>query len=807
MSFFQDIKFGARRLLREPGFTSVVVIALALGIGVNTTVFTLVNAVLFRGLPFEQSDRVMYLSSNDPAKNRTDIRVSYPDFRDWRAESKTFKGLAAFSQMGMVISDTNAPERYNGPRLTASTFSLIGQKPMLGRDFLPDEDRPGATPVCILGYAIWENRYGRDPNILGRSIRINDVATTIVGVMPRGMKFPETAELWIPLVPTAEFEKREERNVRVFGRLADGVPLAKARNEMELIGRRLEKDYPKSNQGIVTTVIPYNDEFNGGQIRIVFLALLGAVGFVLLIACANVANLLLARSLARNREVSIRTALGAGRWRIIRQLLVESVLLGLLGGAVGLLIAKWGVRMFDLAVANVDKPYWIVFRMDFTVFAYLFGVCVVTGILFGLAPAIQLSKVDLNSTLKEGGRGSSGGARTRYLSGFLVVTEVALSLVLLVGAGLMIRSFLNAYDRTSGMHAERYLTMRLALPDKKYPDAGARTRFYDQLEARLGSVPGVESAAIVTHLPMQGAFDWKFEIEGQAPVEEGKKSNVLTIITSPGYFETMGVPLVRGRAFTNTDGLPDKGAAIVNRRFAAKYWPGEDPLGKRLRVLWDTAPGVDRPWLTVVGVSQDFRQRLDRDDFEPTIYVPYRAKPVGGYAILVRAGVSPTSLTSALRKEIRAIDGELPVFGVATLQETFLQQQWPFRVFGTLFALFALIALLLSSVGLYAVMSYSVTRRTQEIGVRLAMGASSGNILLLVLSHGLRQLGIGLAIGLAGAFGLARVLKSILVGVTPTDPTTFVAISVVLIVVGVRACWLPARWAMKMDPTMALRYE
>ncbi|HEV3197936.1 MAG TPA: ABC transporter permease [Bryobacteraceae bacterium] len=803
MSFFQDIKFGVRRLAREPGFTAVVVLALALGIGVNTTVFTLVNAVLFRGLPFEQSDRVMFLSSNDHPKNRNDIGVSYPDFRDWRAQSKTFKGLAAFSQTGFVVSDTNAPERYNGPRLTANAFALIGQKPMLGRDFLPDEDRVGAAPVCILGYTVWENRYGRDPNILGKNIRINDVATTIVGVMPKGMKFPLNADLWIPLVPMAEFEKREARDVQVFGRLADGVPLSQARSEMELIGRRLEKEYPKSNQGITPTVIPYNDEFNGNQIRLIFLVLLGAVGFVLLIACANVANLLLARSLARNREISIRTALGAGRWRIIRQLLVESVLLGLLGGAVGLLIAKWGVRMFDLAVANVGKPYWIVFRMDFTVFAYLGSVCVVTGILFGLAPAIQLSKVDLNSTLKEGGRGSSGGARSRYLSAVLVVTEVALSLVLLVGAGLMIRSFLNAYNRTAGMHAEQYLTMRLALPDKKYPDDRARTRFYDQLEARLGTVPGVESAAIVTHLPMQGGFDWKFELEGKPPVEEDKQASVAAVVASPAYFTAMGIALVHGRAFTNTDGLPDKGAVIVNQRFAAKYWPGEDPVGKKLRLLWEG----QRPWHTVVGVSQDFRQRLDHDDFEPVIYVPYRAKPVGGYAILARAAVSPTSLTSAVRKEIQGIDGELAVFGVATLEENFLQQRWPFRVFGTLFAIFALIALLLSSVGLYAVMSYSVTRRTQEIGVRLAMGASSGNILFLVLSHGLRQLGIGLVIGLAGAFGLARVMKSLLVGVTPTDPVTFAAISAVLIVVGVLACWLPARWAMKMDPTMALRYE
>ncbi len=803
MSFFQDVRFGIRRLLREPGFTAVVVVALALGIGVNTTVFTLVNAVLFRGLPFEQADRVMYLSTDDHARNQDDTAVSYPEFRDWRGQSKTFKELAAFSQTGLVVSDSNAPERYNGTRLTANAFSLIGQKPLLGRDFQPDEDGVGAAPVCILGYTIWENRYGHDPNIFGKSIRVDDVATTIVGVMPQGMKFPLNADLWIPLVPAAEFEKRESRNIQVFGRLADGASLAQARNEFNLIGSRLEKEYPKSNQGIAIRVIPYNDEFNGGQIRIVFLALLGAVGFVLLIACANVANLLLARALGRNREISIRTALGAGRWRVVRQLLVESVLLGLLGGAVGLLIAKWGVRMFELAVANVGKPYWIVFRMDFTVFAYLGAVCVVTGILFGLAPAIQLSHVDLNSTLKEGGRGSSGGTRSRYLSACLVVTEVALSLVLLVGAGLMIRSFLNAYNRTSEMRAERYLTLRLALPDKKYPDAGARTRFYDQLVGRLSAVPGVESATVVSHLPMQGWFNWKFELEGKPPVEESKRPSSAGVVVSPSYFATAGLPLVRGRGFTDADGLPDQGAAIVNQRFAAKYWPGEDPVGKKLRILWDG----DRPWLTVVGISQDFRQNVQRDEFDPVVYVPYRAKPVGDFAILARSAVSPTSLTSAIRKEIQSIDGELPVFAVSTLEESIRQQSWAIRVFGTLFAAFALIALLLSSVGLYAVMSYSVTRRTQEIGVRLAMGASSGNILFLVLAQGLRQLGIGLAIGLAGAFGLARVLKGLLVGVTPTDPATFVAISAVLIAVGVLACWMPARSAMKMDPTTALRYE
>jgi putative ABC transport system permease protein len=805
MSFLQDVRYAVRMLLKEPGFAATVVIALALGIGVNSTVFTLVNAVLFRGLPFEQADRVMYLSCNNHGKHQTDMRVSYPEFEDWRAQSKTFQGLAAFSQTSMVVSDASiAPERFQGPRVTVNTFSLIGQKPILGRDFLPHEDRAGATPVCILGYSVWDSRYGRDPNILGRVIRIDDVPTTVVGVMPKDMKFPLNAALWLPLVPTGDFQKRESREIQVFGRLAGGVTLSQARTEIDGIARRLAQTYPKSNQGVTSMVIPYNDEYNGNQIRLIFLVLLAAVGFVLLIACANVANLLLARSLARTREISIRTALGAGRWRVVRQLLVESVLLSLLGGAGGLLIALWGVHLFDLATKNVGKPYWIVFRMDFTVFAYTAAICVVTGILFGLAPALQLSKVDLNATLKDGGRGSSGGSRSRYLSGFLVVSEVALSIVLLVGAGLMVRSFLNFYNMTAGIRGERFLTMRVQMPEKKYPDDAARLRFWESLESRLNTVPGVESAALVTHLPISGAFTWKFEIEGKPPVEEDKQPEVPVVIGGPNYLATIGLPVLHGRAFTAADGLTGKAAVIVNQRFVAKYLPGEEPLGRRVRLNWKG----ERPWFTIVGVTRDSRQtRPEAVESEPLVYLPYRAKPMAGIAILARAGVPPASLATAIRKSVQALDGDLPVFEVQTLEEYFAQQRWPFRVFGTLFAVFALIALLLSSVGLYSVMAYSVSRRTQEIGVRLAMGAPNGRILMMVLSHGLRQLALGLAIGLVAAFGVARVMKSLLVQISPTDPLTFAAISGVLIVVGVFACWMPARWAMKVNPVVALRYE
>jgi predicted permease len=805
MSFWQDVKYGIRMLRREPGFTSVMVVALALGIGVNTTVFTLVNAVLFRGLPFEDSDRVMYLSTNNLPKNRNDTTMSYPDLLDWRAQAKSFSGMAAFSNRpNTVADDSGAPERYPGPVVTANFFSLIGQKPVLGRDFLPEEERPGAAAVCMIGHRIWESRYGGRTDILGKTIRVNEKPTTIVGVMPKGMKFPLNAELWLPLQPTGSFEKRDTRNVQVFGRLAPGATLKQARAELEGIAQRLEAAYPATNKGFTPMVIPYNDAFNGGNIRTIFLALLGAVGFVLLIACANVANLLLARALARVREVSIRAALGASRWRVIRQLLVESVLVGIMGGLIGLAIAYWGVGVFDKAVANVGKPYWIVFKMDLTVFAYLSAVCIGSGVLFGLAPAVQLARVDLNTTLKEGGRGSSGAIRTRWLSSMLVVAEVALSIVLLVGAGLMVRSFLNTYALINGIQGERYLTMRLSLPDSRYKTPESRLVFHDRLQALIAAVPGVESASLPSHLPLGGSNRFAFELEGSGPMEDEKRPSVNVLTVDPAYFQTTGYAIHRGRPFDDVDGAREKGAVIVSRSFASKNWPGQDPLGKRLRLLWEG----ERAWLAVVGVAQDVQQnfRPNESEVEPFLFVPYRARPASGMTVLARAG-SPATLTASIRKQIQALDPDLPVFDVATLQQNFEQQRWPFRVFGTLFAAFAAIALLLSSMGLYATMAYSVSRRTPEIGLRVAMGASSGNILRLVMTQGIRQLAIGVTIGLAGAFGLARVLKNILFRVSPTDPATFAIISGILLVVGILACWLPARSAMKVDPTVALRYE
>ncbi len=805
MTLLQDIRFALRVLLKEKAFAAVVVVVLALGIGANATVFTLVNAVLFRGLPFEDSSRIMHLTGSNPSKGRERIGVSWPEYKDWRDQAKSFSGLAAFTGGQANLSDRNGPpERYAGARISTNTFRLLGIQPALGRDFGPTDEKPGGPAVALIGYGIWKDRYGLDRSILGRNVRINEVPTTIIGVLPEGMKFPFNNDVWFPLTDKPERARRDDRDLSVCGRLAPGTTLPGARAEMEIIARHIEKDYPKTNRGVGVLVKPFNDEVNGGPIRVMFLALLGAVGFVLLIACANVANLLLSRSLARAREMSIRAALGASRWRIVRQLLVESVLLSMTGGLLGLMLARWGVRAFDLAVADVGKPYWIQFTMDLTVFGYVAGICVLTGILFGLAPALQAAKVDLNEALKEGARGAGGALRARYLTGGLVVVELALSMVLLIGAGLMIRSFLKMYVIHSEMAPESILTLRLNLADAKYPKPEQRLAFYERLEPRLRSIPGVEAVSFTTNTPMGGAMGWHYDLEDKPVDDVEKRPTVSGLAIGGDYFKALGVTLVRGRAFTANDGLPGQNTAIVNQRFAAKVWPGGDAIGKRLRLYWneETHP------VTVVGVTPDIRQDNPVNaEIAPVVYVPLREQPTSGMSLVARTRTAPATLATAFRKEVQVVDEDMPVFTVRSLLEGFQQSRWHLRVFGSLFAIFAGIALLLASVGIYAVMAYSVGRRTQEIGVRMALGAGTRSVLGLVFASGLKQLAMGLVIGLAAAFGITRAIASLLVQVKPADPLTFGVVSAVLSAAALLACWIPARRALRVDPVVALRYE
>ena len=813
----RDLRFALHLIAKDRWYSAVAIIALALGIGVNATVFTLVNAVLIRGLPYKDSAKLYMLSSQRQQGGRSG--VSALDLADWKEQAKSFTGIAAFSGTGGNISDDRAaPQSVRAQRLTPNVFSLLGQQPLFGRDFAPGDDAPGAERVVLLGYSVWKNRYGDDRSIIGKALRIDGKPATIIGVMPEGMMFPSNAEMWIPMVPAAD-EKRSNRYLQVFGRLRDDVSKTQAQTELNGIAARLATAYPDTNKDFNAVVVEtFAERFNGGNIRTVMLAMMGAVSFVLLIACANVANLLLSRSVHRSREIAVRIALGATRWRVVRQLLVESVCLGVMGGAIGLGLAAIGVRLFDRAVAGSGKPYWVIFSFDATVFSFLAAICVLTGIIFGLAPALQVTKTNVNEVLKEGGRGNAGGARARWLTGTMVVLELALTLVLLVGAGLMIRSFMKLYTLDLGIKSENLLVIGMGLSNTKYPNADARRTFYDNFAPRLASIPGVQSVAFTTSVPPFGSGTRQYELEG-GPVRSAEQEapRVSTVTVSPAFFDTVGVQLRRGRAFNDSDGNAGAENVIINERFAAEVFKNEDPIGRRLRFVQPPPPPGQAPpatpppppvWRTIVGISPTIRH-ANSQDAQPTnvVYLPARQDPPGFSNIVIRTALPPGTVMSAVREQMRTVDPDQPVQNVQTMGQMLSRQMWPYRVFGSLFAIFATIALVMSAVGLYAVMAYSVTQRRTEIGVRMALGANSGDVRWLILRRGLWQMGLGLVIGLAGAFGLSRVLRTLLVQVTPTDPLTFTVITVLLTAVAVAACLIPARRASRVDPLVALRAE
>jgi putative ABC transport system permease protein len=809
-----DLRTAIRSILKDRWLSAAAVFALALGIGVNATVFTLVNAVLIRGLPFQDSGNLYVLgihrtTATGPVRPNS---ISYQELLDWRSQARSFVDMAGFSQHAMNLADDRGmPEQQTGARVSENLFRLLGQQPLLGRDFAPADGQKDSERVVILGNTLWKNRYAADPNVLGTAIRINGEPAVVIGVMPPGIKFPTGAELWTQLIPNADNLNRSRRDYSVVGRVRPGVTRAEAQTELISVAARLAAEYPDTNKDVTAVMQTFNERFNGDQIRVLFLALQGAVGFVLLIACANVANLQLSRSIHRAREVAVRVALGATRWRVVRQLLVESVLLGCLGGIFGLLIAWAGVRMFDAAVADVGKPYWIAFTMDYTVFGFLAAICVVTGILFGIVPALQISKTNVNDLLKEGGRGNAGSRRTRWLSGSMVVVELALTLVLLVGAGLMIRSFLKLYTADLGIPTEHLMTMRMLLPATKYPTPEARMAFYDRLAPRLDALAGIEASAISTSVPGFGAGRRRMEVDGRPAVSRWEDHpEIAATVVSSGFFRTTGIPILRGRALTDRDGISGSEVLVVDDRFVATHFPGEDPIGRRVRFPNPPA-STDRPepvWRTIVGISRRVDDLPEPGGTRPSgsVYIPYRQEPPSGAGLIVRSRLDPTALMNGVRREVQQLDPDQPVFTVQTIDQMMRRATWPYRVFGSLFAVFALIALVLAAVGLYAVMAYLVTQRTPEIGVRMALGADRRRVSWLVMRRGLVQLTIGLSLGLAGAYGLSQVLTELLVsGVTPHDPVTFASITVVLIAVAVAACLIPAHRASRIDPLVALR--
>ena len=809
-SLWQDLRYAFRTLGRSKGFTAVAVLTLTLGIGANAVVFAIANTTLFKGFPFDKNDRIVYMGTRDLSRTGPYYSdygpVSYPDFRDWRAQAKSFVDMAAVTFQQTSLSDSDGlPETIRGAQITGNGFQLIGERPLIGRAFTSADDAIGAPAVVMIGYGLWERRYGREPSIIGSSIRLNGIPTTVIGVMPRGFSFPFNGEMWLPLVPRPDFEKRESRNFVVFARLVDGVTLQSARAEMDAIGRNLARAYPLTNQNFASVVQNYNEFYVGPDVTAIFVAMLAGVGFVWLIACADVANLFLARGVSRSREMSIRMALGAGRWRLIRQVGVESLLLSAVAAALGLLIGLAGVRIFDLETIPFGKPLWMVYSMDYRVFAYLVAISIAGGILFGTAPALRLSRLEITAVLKEGGRGASVGRHGRRLADFLVVAEMALAIVLLAGAGLMIRSFLNIYKAPLGLGTTNLLTMRLALPDSRYPKPTDQIAFHDRLKPRLESIPGVDLVAIADFLPTGGSLSFPYELEGVAPPDTVHRPSASTVVISTNYFHALNVGLLAGRTFSESDGLSGPPAVIVNRSFAAKVWPRADPIGKRLRLFDGGAPEA---WHTVIGVAPDILQNdISPRQIDPLIYLLYREKPESDMAIIARTNVPPITLGTSFRREIQAVDPDLPIYNLWTLQQRLERNYWYYRVLSGLFVIFAGIALLLASIGLYGVMAHSVGQRSQEIGVRMAMGATGGDVLRLVFVNGMKQVAMGMGIGLIVAFIVMRILKSALIRVSTADPITFGVAATVLIAAGVLGCVIPARRATRVDPVFALRHE
>jgi predicted permease len=805
MSIWQDTRFAYRLLLRDRWFTLAGAVALALGTGANATVFTLVNAVLIRGLPFDNSHELMQVWTENRNGQRTG-GVSWEDFEDLRSQSRSFSHLVASLVAPVNVSDgASPPQRVSGSYVSWNLFRMLGVQPVLGRDFREEEDRPGGEQVAILGYTLWQSRYGLDRGVLGRAIRVNSRPVTIIGVMPAGLQFPENVDLWIPrvLLPPGSYGGRGVRGFDVIGRLAPGVSTEQARAELSGISDGLAREYAATNKDARLNLTSVHENTSDGPIRTIFLAMMGAVGFVLLIACANVANLLLARSIARAREISIRVSIGATRWRIVRQLLIESVMLACLGGAAGFVVAVAAVRWFDRATLDVGKPYWMEFTFDPIVFAFVALVCVGTGVVFGLAPALQVSKTDVNEVLKEGGRSGTGGIRARRWAGAFVVSELILTIVLLSGAGFMMRSFMNLYRLETNVDTSNLLTMQIYLPLTKYPEPGPRRDLYQQFEDRLASVQAIQASAVATSPPLGGAMGARLAMDGRLPAEGEPRLIVSVVAVGDRYFEATGIKLRRGRTFRRDDGTPGHEAVIVNERFVALHSAGREPLGRQVRLV-----GPASEWAPIVGIVPNVRQNSVQDrEPDPVVYVPLRTMPERSTSLLVRTTSDPASVMPAIREQLRLVEPDIPLFEVRTMEEQLAIERWEYVVFGSMFAAFAAIALVLSAVGVYGVTAFSVTQRTQEIGVRMALGAGPRQILWLMLRRTIVQLAIGLPVGLAGAYGVGRLLEGFLVRTSPADPITLASIVLILVGVALLACLWPARRAARFDPMVALRAD
>ena len=813
MDLLRDVRFAARLLLKDRWFTLMAVVVLALGIGANNAVFTIVNAVLLRNLPLPKPGQVMFVGTRD-AQGR-DLGVSLRDFEDWRAAARTLSGMSfMFNGSFNVGNEGLIPDSVPGCYASANLFKMLGVSPVLGRDFTPGEDTPGTPLVVLISHTLWKQRYGADRAIVGRTIRIIDTNGTIIGVMPEGMHFPFNADVWLPagtMGAAITQQPREARGYFAVGRLADGVTVEQSRAELQSLGKRLTEQYPKTNKDLWPRADPFQERILGPQIRLLFWSLMGAVGFVVLIACSNVANLLLAKTARRSGEISVRLAVGATRWQIVRQLLVESVLLAFVAGAFGLLLSIAGIRWFAAESQNVGVPYWMVFTMDWRTSAFFLILCLATGLMFGLAPALHASKTNFHEMLKEGGRTGSGGTRARRWTAGLIVVQLALTVVLLAGGGLMLRSFLTMYRMDIGIRTDRMITSGMIIPARKYPGWEDRTRFLQAIDDQFTSVAGIEAASTASAIPFGGGAVRQLEVDGRAATPGDRLPEVTMVSVGSSYFDAIGVTLIRGRAFTSADGGPGRQIAIVNQRLAELHFKGQDPIGRPIRLSQNTPGGQQAEWLTIVGLAPNVRQRNNNQEREPdaVAYIPHRQNTTMARAanVLARTRSDPAQATRILREAMVTVDPDQALATPRTMEEALAQNRWLLRVFTTMFGVFAVIALVLAAVGLYAVTAYAVTQHTRDIGVRMVLGAQAGQVIWLFLRRSLVQLAIGLTVGLAAALALGRVLQSFLVQTSPHDPITLISIVLLLTVVSIAACIGPARRATLLDPLTALRHE
>lgn len=799
-SLWQDLRYSGRMLLKYPGFTIIAVLTLALGIGANTAIFSIVNAVLLRPFPYHAPEQLVTLGEFVPRGS-----VSYPNFVDWRAQSTLFDSVSAVrSNESYNFTGAGEPERVQGRLVSAGFFSLLGMKPILGRDFVAEDDHPGATPTVVLGYSFWSRRFGNDPNIIGKQITLNNRSYTIVGVAPKNFQYG-LDDISIPIGLSAErFKNRgSDPGIAVVARLKPNVSQQQAQAETEMVYARMEQQYPDTNTGRRGVLLSLHETFVG-DVRQPLLILLGAVGLVLLIACANVANLLLVRASTRRREMSVRVALGANRSRIIRQLLTESLLLALLGAALGTLIALWGTSFIANQLPD-GIPRLAEASVDMRVLGFTLGVSLLTGLLFGIAPSLQASRLNLTESLKEGDRSSAGG-RGRLRS-VLVVSEVALTLTLLVGAGLLIQSFRRVLQVDPGFDPQNLLTMQVSVNN---PDGQQVASFFNQLQENVRKLPGVRSVAISNGLPLVTANQPTFFIEGRPLPEKGKEPGAIRYTVSPDYFQTLGIELLKGRVFTAHE-TPATPLTVVIDEALARHFENQDPIGQRISQSSSGTPAYE-----IIGVVRHVEQyNLDGQAVQtPQFYMNINQIPVDRLPgstrrinLLTRTDVEPMSLTSAVRGQITALNKDQPVFNVRTMDQIVDQSMATRRFSMMLLAVFAVVALALASIGIYGMMSYSVAQRTREIGLRMTLGAQRGNVLRLVIGNGMKLALVGVVLGLIAALALTRTMKTLLFGVSATDPVTFVAIALLLALVALIACWVPARRATKVDPLVALRYE